>query len=161
MDAEGRKARVTHGMSYATEYRILRGIIQRCENPNHKNWKHYGGRGITVCDRWRNSFAYFLEDMGPRPPGMTIDRIDNSQGYFPSNCAWRNMKAQNRHTRKSVYVNFGGERMVISQACEISGVGRSAVEYRKRSGLPESEWFLPVNVSNRGKRKAKPDPARN
>jgi hypothetical protein len=81
----------THGRSHTPEYNTWRGMIERCTNANHKNWADYGGRGITVCDRWRHDdevgtgFGRFLEDMGPRPhPRATLDRLDTNAGYSPA-----------------------------------------------------------------------------
>ena len=78
-----------HGMTHSSEFIIWTGMIQRCTNKNAANYSRYGGRGITVCERWRNSFLAFYEDMGPRPfPEAQIDREKNDKGYYKSNCRW-------------------------------------------------------------------------
>jgi len=76
-------------------------MIERITNTNHKSYLFYGGRGITVCDRWVNSFELFLEDMGERPDGMTLDRIDPNGNYEPNNCRWADDKTQ-RHNQRVV-----------------------------------------------------------
>jgi hypothetical protein len=89
----------THGQYRTPEYEAWRSIIQRCTNPNHKSWHRYGGRGITVCERWLDSFENFLEDMGKRPgPGYDIDREKNNGSYEKSNCRWvtHQVNCQNR-----------------------------------------------------------------
>jgi hypothetical protein len=76
-----------------------RGMIERCSNPRHIGFKYYGARGITVCERWRKSFAAFFADMGPRPPGLTLDRIDPNGNYKPDNCRWITPREQRRNQR--------------------------------------------------------------
>lgn len=92
------------------EYAIWWGIVTRCENPNSPNFEDYGGRGITLCDHWRKSFAHFLADMGARPSSRhTVERIDNNKGYEPGNCKWTTYSEQALNRRNTVMVEYQGK----------------------------------------------------
>jgi len=97
---QSRIENTTHGKSKSSEYRIWSGIIQRCTNPNNNRYSDYGGRGITVCDRWLK-FENFYADMGDRPDGMSIDREDNDGNYEPDNCRWATDEEQRYNKRNT------------------------------------------------------------
>jgi hypothetical protein len=96
-----------HGQKGSPTYITWRNMRARCYNPKHDNYKYYGGAGITVCDRWCESFVNFLEDMGERPDGMTIDRIDRSGNYEPCNCKWATKDTQEYNKRTTIYFDDG------------------------------------------------------
>lgn len=89
----------THNHSYSPTYISWVHMRRRCNDPKFPKYERYGAVGIRVCDQWNNSFANFLADMGERPAGKTIDRIDSSRGYFPDNCKWSTPKEQSSHLR--------------------------------------------------------------
>ncbi len=90
-----------HGMYGTREYRSWNMLVQRCTNPANDRWAQYGGRGIQVCQRWLEGFANFYADMGSRPPGTSIDRIDVDGNYEPGNCRWADAKTQARNTQRA------------------------------------------------------------
>lgn len=94
-------SQLTHGMSKTRIYRIWTNMNYRCRNERSSAFPNYGGRGITVCERWRDSFEAFLADMGEPPPGTTLDRIDNDSGYSPDNCRWTSVEVQSQNRRSN------------------------------------------------------------
>jgi hypothetical protein len=107
-------------------------------NPKDKNYKHYGGRGITICERW-NSFVLFLADMGERPSGHTIDRIDNDGNYEPGNCRWATMAEQLRNTRRTVHLTHDGRTMCLEDWSRETGIHRGTIYSRLQLGFTVAE----------------------
>ena len=116
-----------HGFSKCSNYVIWLGIRSRCLNPKNRSYRHYGARGITMCERWLNSIEHFNTDMGPRPLGMTIDRIDNDGPYSPENCRWIDRKAQALNTRSNVKITFNGETLTVCQWADKLGLLRETL----------------------------------
>lgn len=119
-----------HGLSkkgqWVDGYAIYNNMIQRCYNKNCKRYKDYGGRGISVCDSWREGFINFYNDMGKRPSSnYSLDRIDVDGNYEPSNCRWATNAEQASNTRKNVWIEYNGERKILSQWCKILNVNVS------------------------------------
>lgn len=112
----------THGMSKTKIWNTWIGIIQRCTDKKCTAYENYGGRGIKVCDRWKNSFENFYEDMGNVVPGLSVDRIDNNGDYCKENCRWATPKQQARNTRKNIKYGFEGKKRTIKEISEITGV---------------------------------------
>lgn len=131
----------THGMSKHPAYSVWRSMIGRCRLPTHQAWANYGGRGLTVCDRWL-AFENFWEDMGPTyRKGLTLDRIDNGRGYSKQNCRWVTCRQQARNTRRSRMINTPKGRMLVVEAAEVSGIGVSTLLYRVGAGWPAHRLF--------------------
>lgn len=130
----------THGLSrhHKSTYRSWKDMRARCNNPNDSDYASYGGRGISVCQRW-DDFRLFLDDMGERPEGMTIDRIDNDAGYGPDNCRWANAftQANNKRTNRIV------AGMTLQHLAEASGVYASKLAYRISAGYPVEQATNP------------------
>ena len=125
-----------NSLGKTSEYHIWHKMIRRCHNPISKDFPRYGGRGITVCERWRD-FRLFLEDMGLRPASkMQIDRIDNNKGYMPDNCRWVTPKEQANNRRNSLYLTFLGETRTISGWAENIGLPYHLLFSRAKKGWP-------------------------
>ena len=124
-----RKRMTTHGLVNHELYETWNTMKKRCYKPYRKDYELYGARGIKVCDRWLGSFESFLEDMGERPEGHTLDRIDNNGDYTPDNCRWATAKQQNKNRR--------GLRKVVIDGVEY----RTAVEAAKATGLTRRQIY--------------------
>lgn len=111
-----------HGMKGTPEYRCWVAMVSRCENKNVERYPSYGGRGITVCERWRASFENFYSDMGPRPSTEhSIDRVDVDGNYEPSNCRWATKKEQANNARQNIKVVIGGRTLSLQDAIVAAG----------------------------------------
>jgi hypothetical protein len=134
---------ITHGHSKGgnttSTYNTWACMIQRCNNKNHANYHHYGGRGIKVCDSWLNSFETFLEDMGERPRGKTIERKENNKGYCKENCRWATQKEQCNNTRKNRFLIFNGQSKTIPQWSDETGISYNAIRFRIKRGWSVEE----------------------
>ncbi len=118
------------------EFWAWSAMICRCHKPKTKLYHHYGGRGISVCVRWRHSFENFLEDMGLRPSRKhSLDRYPNNNGnYEPENCRWATQKQQMNNTRCNVVLHLGGESATVSEWAEITGKTQSQIRWRIAKG---------------------------
>lgn len=141
---------ITHGHSIgkmSATYQSWKAMIQRCCNEKTKRWKDYGGRGITVCDRWMK-FSNFLTDMGERPQGKTIDRKDVNGNYDLENCQWANPKQQGNNTRRNVIIEHDGVSLTLSQWSERLGMSRCCVAKRLSRGWTIERALQPPKGSS-------------
>ena len=129
------KCHIKHGKcriaGRTAEYRTWCGIKDRCINENSKSFKYYGGRGITMCNRWKDSFPAFLEDMGERGSAESIDRIDNSKGYSKDNCRWATRAQQARNKRSNVMLTIHGETKSVIEWSEVVGSANQFTIYKR------------------------------
>jgi len=137
-----------HGMSYdpsvAAEYGSWREMRRRCLSPKHKRYADYGGRGLGICDEW-SDFEVFLKDMGPKPPGRSLDRIDNTLGYSPENCRWATVREQNQNQRSNLFVLFRGERIKVAVLADRERVNLKLMRNRIfRKGMSPEEAIADI-----------------
>lgn len=124
-------------------------MLSRCSFRGDTNYKRYGAKGISVCARWRNYLA-FLEDMGERPMGMTLDRIDSTKDYSPDNCRWATMKTQQRNRTNNLIVEFRGERLTASAWEERLSLPYGTISRRLKLNWPaERALTEPVRLGRR------------
>jgi len=129
------KTKTTHGMSDTPEFLCWTSVKTRCLNPNAANYKDYGGRGITICPEWLDSFEAFYADMGPRPSSRhSIDRIDNDGPYSPENCRWATPQQQRRNSRQNVMLTYKGRTMSLAAWAEDRNLAYHCLRSRLRLG---------------------------
>lgn len=137
---------ITHGESgenkMTPEYKVWRSMKIRCSEKKGKDFRNYTARGIGICERWM-IYENFLADMGRRPSDRhTIDRIDNSLGYFPGNCRWATAKEQGRNKRNNTIIEIDGVRRCISEWAEVAGINEQTIHSRIRQGLSAKSAIL-------------------
>lgn len=119
----------THGLTRTPIYAVWRNMIHRCTKSTNHAWKHYGGRGITVCERWLD-IKNFLADMGTPPLGKTLERINNDLGYSPDNCKWASLREQARNRRNIRLITFNGKTQCLRDWANELGISHGALGYR-------------------------------
>lgn len=149
------KAITKHGLTGSLEYKSWSGMKKRCLQKSSKAYRYYGGRGITICKRWRNSLLNFVADMGPRPsPAHSLDRVDNSKGYAPGNCRWATFLDQARNKRTSRRFTYMDQTLSLPQWAKEFNLPMKTVYYnRANNGWPIGRIFkTPIKVSGSNQR---------
>ena len=136
-------------------YYSWQAMRERCLNPHHKNFNRYGGRGICVCSRW-NCFLSFLHDMGERPEGKTLDRIDNDGNYCPENCRWATLNKQMKNRSTTRFLTFHGVTKTILEWGNILNMHPDTIKSRIRRGWDVNKTLtMPVDTRGRKRKKEK------
>lgn len=130
------------------EYRTWVAMKSRCQNPKAPNFEYYGGAGISICERWQE-FAAFLADMGTRPIGTSLDRIDSTKGYYKDNCRWATAKEQSRNRAIVHIITINGDSQCLTEWANRAGISDTAMLYRVRQGMTGEDLLRP---SHHGKR---------
>jgi len=126
---------ITHDMTNTRTYSTWSSMRSRCSNPKYAHYDRYGAIGIKVCDDWNNSFEAFFADMGERPKGMTIDRIDNSKGYYKENCRWATPKEQTLNRYPTVWLEYDGETLCLADMARKYGLTTTMIRTRLEKGM--------------------------
>lgn len=127
-----------HGKTDKPVWNSWRRMHERCYSPSHKSYPRYGGRGIKVCKRW-HTFENFYDDMGERPKGKSLDRIDNDKNYTPKNCRWVDQKTQTRNRSTSRRITHKGKTMCISEWAEYLCISPITIRTRLHAGWSEHD----------------------
>ena len=133
-----------HGMTESATHRSWEAMRTRCANENRDNFARYGGSGITVCERWQNSFEAFFADMGSRPPRTSLDRIDPTRGYEPGNCRWATAREQANNKTDNVCVTVDGRTQTVAEWARELGIAPYTLYGRLKRGDSPSAAIRPV-----------------
>lgn len=127
-----------HGLAGTKEYAAWNDAFHRCYHPHNTGFKNYGGRGITMCERWRESVQAFIDDMGPCPYGMSLDRIDNDGNYEPRNCRWATSAQQSNNQRRNVLITHNGKTHNLKEWSILTGIPLSCLfsRFYSRVNMP-------------------------
>lgn len=128
-----------HGMTHSREFVTWSSMKARCLNRNDPFFSQYGGRGISICERWVNSFDNFYEDMGQRPAGMSLDRVDVNGNYSKANCKWSTQSEQCRNMRSNRILTLNGVGKCVAEWSKETGIKSSTIFERLRRGLSDEE----------------------
>ena len=142
------KRLLTHGNRHTPEYASWAHMKQRCTNPSCKDYRNYGGRGISICQKWLDSFESFYKDMGKRPtPSHSLERIDVNGNYEPSNCTWATKRQQSLNTRRNTFYTFNHQTLTLSDWAKDTGINRLTLLGRIQRGWPiEKALTTPVRT---------------
>lgn len=141
--------KLIHGLSKTGSFHSWVEMLRRCENPDAINYHLYGGRGITVCERW-HKIENFFEDMGERPEGKTLDRIDTDAGYCKENCRWATKREQLLNKRNNRRILFDGRNLTVAEWADVTGINRNTIVGRLNSGWSPDRILSPPCAGVRG-----------
>jgi hypothetical protein len=141
-----RKQPICHNSAYS----VWRNIKYNCLNPNSQQYHYFGGAGITICDEWASSFTAFISDLGERPNGASLIRIDKSKGFSPDNCRWEVVRKHHQLIKRTIFIEYNGQRKSIKDWAQDIGLSYHAIWKRYTSGYPV-ELILNSERYNRGK----------
>lgn len=144
-----RERSTKHGMEGSPTYHVWASMLHRCRNRNNRWYHRYGGRGIQVCSRWLD-FRNFYADMGEKPRGLSIERIDNDGDYEPGNCRWASHTEQMRNREVTLTIEYKGRVMPVVELAERFGVPRKLVQARLKRGVPIQDALSQVRLSRWG-----------
>lgn len=134
-----RKGNTKHGMAGTPTYQSWSNMKRRCYNSEHSKYERYGGRGIKVCGAWLSSFSNFYKDMGDRPDGKSLDRIDNDGHYIVDNCKWSTQAEQCRNKGNTIRLEYKGKVLTLKQWADITGIKYKTLHSRLMKGWSVSE----------------------